>query len=130
MPRNKQSSTTYNTELCKLYSNTFKLKHLIFSQRYKRHNSWLVGYHVWQRHVALSKQSQIFNKSNVKDHFCLYCNVNTLQDVEHLKTKRNTKLAFSCSTSSIMFISHQVLYCLSIYRKHQGSHNHETYCFS
>ena len=42
----------------------------------------------------------------------LYYDINTLEDVEHSKSKRNTRLRlvflsllFSCSTSSIVFIS-------------------------
>ena len=65
------------------------------------------------RDIAHTKVWKIFDKSNIKRSLMsVYCDIKTLEGVEHSKSKRNTQLRltflsllFSCSTSSIVFIS-------------------------
>ena len=79
------------------------------------------------RDIAHTKAWKIFDKSNIKRWLMsVYCDIKTLEGVEHSKSKRNTQLRlmflsllYSCSTSSIVFISQyrdmHAFYIASIY---------------
>ena len=82
--------------------------------RYKAHADWLATMFISEdRDIAHTKAWEIYYKSNIKRSFMsVYCDIKTLEGVEHSKSKRNTQLRlmflsmlFSCSTSSIVFIS-------------------------
>jgi hypothetical protein len=67
--------------------------------------------------------SKLFYKSNIKQLLVsIYCDINTLEVVEHLRSQRNTWLMHCvplklllCSTTPVMFISHSYRHILQFY---------------